>query len=390
MPFQYAPRTQRNLVQAVIRLRETDESLSYRRAARKALGTHTCEVDSVHPSNGRVVIWVQLLEDTGLYLYQDAKLSAKWRKLGVKTQSTSLTGEHAEVLRTIVRHRPNCFIFELTFSLSTAVGVLYSESVVYRCLVDHLKFSRQVARVVPRQRDEVERMRYRQALHAAVHRADQTVYLDEAHKSTSEEARRHIWAQRGRGGKVTEYLPPLGVGSDYTFLAAVDVNGFINEMSLVRPSGLGKDDPDPSRGTVTADVFYSWMRYYVAPYLGSYSRGEPRSVVIMDNAPTHFDPRLAALAKESDFLILYLYPYGYDDNPIEHCFNQYKSTLRRHSGDIFSMQLHDVAVGSVSPDNMIRYYRAIDHPGMEGIKTSEEIATENTEMIVAALALDLI
>ena len=74
MSFQYAPRTQRNCVQAVIRLRETEEFLSYSRAARKALGTHTCEVESVHPSTGRDVIWVVLfeevlLEDTGLYLY---------------------------------------------------------------------------------------------------------------------------------------------------------------------------------------------------------------------------------------------------------------------------------------------------------------------------------
>ena len=56
---------------------------------------------------------------------------------GRETKSTSLTRVHVEVLRTIVLRCPNRFIFELTFGLSTAVGVLYSKSVVYRYIVDY-------------------------------------------------------------------------------------------------------------------------------------------------------------------------------------------------------------------------------------------------------------
>ena len=40
---------------------------------------------------------------------------------------------------------------------------------------------------------------------------------------------------------------------------------------------------------------------------------------------------------------------------------------------------HDIALSSVSRDNMIHYYRSMNHPGMENYKTSDELDVEEEE-----------
>ncbi len=98
----------------------------------------------------------------------------------------------------------------------------------------------------------------------------------------------------------------------------------------------------------------------VIPNLGSAVNLEPRSVVIMDNAPIHQDPRIRERIHAAGAILIYTAPYSPDLNPIEPTFHQYKSYLRRHIRTGASEgQLHLDALMCITPQNMLNYYRAI-------------------------------
>ena len=53
------------------------------------------------------------------------------------------------------------------------------------------------------------------------------------------------------------------------------------------------------------------------------------SILVMDNAAIHRRPRVAALCEAAGVKLIYLPPYCPELNPIEVCFSQVKSNLRR-------------------------------------------------------------
>ena len=53
------------------------------------------------------------------------------------------------------------------------------------------------------------------------------------------------------------------------------------------------------------------------------------SILVMDNAAIHRCPRVAALCEAAGVRLIYLPPYCPELNPIEVCFSQVKSHLRR-------------------------------------------------------------
>ncbi|GMI50787.1 hypothetical protein ScalyP_jg5473, partial [Parmales sp. scaly parma] len=216
---------------------------------------------------------------------------------------------------------------------------------------------RQAVQVVPQQLDPAKRDAYLLALQALITNPEMLVFGDEAHKTRAEEERRHGYYRRGGGGaNVRKYITAgTSGGGNYTFFGAADLNGFVNEMCSLHETGKGPAEVDPNKGTVTSQTFYEWMRDYVAPNMGNFSRGEPRSVFVLDNAPVHFHDDLEDLAQQQGFYLLYLHPYGYDENPIEHCYAQYKSCLRKNAPNGLGMwELHDLGLNAVTRDNMIR------------------------------------
>jgi hypothetical protein len=70
-------------------------------------------------------------------------------------------------------------------------------------------------------------------------------------------------------------------------------------------------------------------REYIAPVSGKLLKGEPRSIVVVDNASTHMDPRVRAAIKREGAILLYLPPYSPELNPIEKMFSVYKARPKR-------------------------------------------------------------
>ena len=84
-------------------------------------------------------------------------------------------------------------------------------------------------------------------------------------------------------------------------------------------------------GTVDSLHFEQWVEHYLCPILGRYDEGAPRSIVVMDNASTHMDSRVAQLIRGTGVYILHTAPYSPELNPIELGFNIYKAHLKRNN-----------------------------------------------------------
>ena len=198
-------------------------------------------------------------------------------------------------------------------------------------------------------------MRHRDGLHQ-FHDPSMFVFLDESQRSKADR-RKRCWAPRGRDNTIVEFLHQ---GITYMLLAACDINGFVPDMCDVVLSRRSSTDTNPTRGTVDTERFLLYLAEKIVPHLGSAVLCQPRSIVVMDNAPVHTDPRVKQMINAAGALLIYCAPYSPDLNPIEPCFHQYKAYLRRHMPTGASIgQLHIDALSCITAQNMLHYYRSI-------------------------------
>jgi transposase len=170
-----------------------------------------------------------------------------------------------------------------------------------------------------------------------------------------------MWQPRGESIPYGRYFNVGGVSHNYTLLAAADINGFVSEACQLVRRRTGADDLDPEAGTIDTERFLQWVETQLVPVLGEYAAGEPRSIVVLDNASIHSDDRIRVAIEATGALLMYQSAYSPDLNPIEMAFHQYKAHLKRHHteyvGDVHAA--HVSALGAVSGDNMRRYFHRV-------------------------------
>jgi transposase len=133
-----------------------------------------------------------------------------------------------------------------------------------------------------------------------------------------------------------------------------DVNGFVqSDCVCFRRDELFDDPQDGASGTANKQVFIDWLTLKIFPLLERFEKGEPRSIVILDNASIHMDEEIASLIQSKGAYILYTAAFSPDINPIEKMFDIYKACVKGNQTLMASNSWYDLdlfARGTVTPD----------------------------------------
>ena len=113
-------------------------------------------------------------------------------------------------------------------------------------------------------------------------------------------------------------------------------------------------------------MFLKFVRKKLCPILGDLSLLMRRSVVMMDNASVHMDPRVKEEINKKGAYLLYGAPYSPDLNPIEKMFSVYKAHLKRHE-NLEWTERHDLALAAVSPRIARNFFRKCQVPMVESV-----------------------
>ena len=190
---------------------------------------------------------------------------------------------------------------------------------------------------------------------------------------------------------IARYLFDSSCRENYTLIGAIDIKGWVKEACEVVWAKKNDRDTEPTRGTVDADRFVSYVEETLVPVLGRYDEQESRSVVVMDNASIHKDVRITALIEGAGARIIWTAPYSPWLNPIEHCFAFYKRRLRRLKDVSDAMTKHLMALDCLDDQTMINLYKGIECVvGIEQFEMQREIEEQNKLVVILLLLFVLL
>ena len=326
--------------------------------------------------------WYSHFQLFGEYPFETNSRMKKLRKLHRKCRVTKvITTEIIQCIQDIVDEHPEYYLDEIQTSLCSNMSIFISISTIHRILTDKLGYTLQVCYEAAAQRNESERSRYQTALECLTTNANQLVFVDETHKDKQASRRRRAWGRSNSGG--IALIRWFKNTIRYTMIAAMDVNGFIDSsIDCVK-----RNDTDDEPNTVDSQYFEYWVETFLCPVLGSYANGEPRSIVVMDNAATHMSEKVGQLIRSTGAYLLYTAPYSPDLNPIELCFNIYKNHLKLNNiqfdNDWYIAHLQ--AIDQIGHDISIKEFRKC------GVSFSnEELTSDKEKQLAIVIATQLI
>ena len=169
-------------------------------------------------------------------------------------------------------------------------------------------------------------------------------------------------------------------------IVSLDINGFIPSTLdyVMRYETL----VEGAACAVCSNYFEEWVAQFLCPILENDVKGEPQSIVVLDNASTHVNPCVGAMIRASGAEILHAAPHSLDINPIELGFNVCKSHLK-----IFEMSFradwfgnHIKEINEITRNTCIKEFRRC------GVSASDEASTsdETKQMSLLAISVCLI
>jgi len=328
-----------------------------------------------------------------LHGYTPAKGRRIRAKLGPRVESRLFTPALQNVLRTIVTEHPYFYLDELQTELYERSGTRASLSTIHKILTGELGWTLQLAESSARERNALDRAEHHAVLNEITDDPAQFVFVDESSKDRDTILRKRLWQPRGHPLSISRYFSDHADHS-YTLIGACDINGFITEACELVRRKRNANDNDDEAGTVDMDRFNDYIEYKLLPTLGNYYLGQPRSIVVMDNASIHNHDRVRELIEGVGALLIYQPAYSPDMDPIEFCFHQYKCDLRRHrasfGNDSFGAHFH--ALGAVLPSNMRAYYKKVGgiRNVPDEVKENENVSVADAVIVTAAAAVSSI
>ena len=342
------------------------------------------------------VRWTKTMLEFGMTPIEWANFEKKRRRSEI-FETRLFDAETSAHLVRIVEKSPDLYLDEIQDDLEVVSGKRMSLSSLSTHL-DSLGFSMQVMGQLSRNQDEVARLRYANALNE-VEDPKMLIFVDESAKDKNSARRRRGWGRKGRG--LTYRVTYERWCQDrYTFIAAMDINGFVHEACECIMRKEGEGDDDDAAGTVNRERFEHWVEFYLVPILGRWAEGQPRSMVVLDNSTNHTGPRTIQLIQDAGARLIFTAPNAADLNPIEYCFHVYKSDLRRTTGGrrgrhqdyiTSTEEAHLHAMQAVTPEIARAEYRhlrgAIRNVPSDNQAEEEEEENEAVAVVIAVLLL---
>ena len=124
------------------------------------------------------------------------------------------------------------------------------------------------------------------------------LFMDESNKDRKAARKKY---GRSPVGKQVNSVRPFNSDICYTFFGAANYLGFVPAAcDAVLHQYKEKED----QKHLTADTFVEYFKTKVVPILGTYSREEPNSVVVMDNCSIHMDSCISKMVKAAGSVIV--------------------------------------------------------------------------------------
>jgi hypothetical protein len=306
-------------------------------------------------------------------------------------------------IKTQLTASPHLYLDEIRDRVEAAGHGRWSVSTIHHIITDRHRLNWSLTTITLKavQADALEQLVYKNAL-STIDDPAMLVFVDESSVGKKTCRRRRGWSPRGTQAEGMEYFTGTDAtsGSTYTLIAAADINGFVEAACQV-VWRKGSSSTNPARGTVDAAFFTEWCRVMLVPTLGNFARGEPRSVVVLDNASVHNPEAIEALITDAGAKVIWTAAYSPELNPIERCFALYKAWIRRHrqmyGADV--VQRHLAALyESVSRESMVGFMGGRAFEGCirnlplvgSAAREARERKRRRDEEVVALMALGFI
>ena len=199
-------------------------------------------------------------------------------------KSAKINEAELEQLRTILIQRPDLFLDEIALIFGIQTGKYFPHCTIWKYITTYLGFSLQSLTEYAAQQCEMTRNHFKYVLEITLHdNPELLVMVDKIHRNRNAARRRRGYGKRNGGDlKLKQWFKTI---ARYTMIGVADVNGFIDAACATY---LREDlSYEGAAGTVTRETFEQWVEECLCPVLGDYSKGEARSVVMLDNTSTH-------------------------------------------------------------------------------------------------------
>ncbi|CAD6892666.1 unnamed protein product [Tilletia laevis] len=235
----------------------------------------------------------------------------------------------------LIHHRPTIYLDEIADMIQFEFNHKVALSTISR-LLSSLGYTNKKLTRVARQRDSERRRRH--MLFFAQFDPRQLIFADETHADNKANQRTRGWARQGsRAVDIDIFLR----GQRYTLLPALAYDGICCPWVV----------PD----SVNGDRFLYWVQHILLPTMNPWPG--PRSVLVVDNCPTHKGVEVRRVVQEAGCNLIFLPPYSPDLNPIEFAFSSIKRHLRRHPAND-ELDLVQACYNAVTKEHAKAYFQA--------------------------------
>lgn len=147
--------------------------------------------------------------------------------------------------------------------------------------------------------------------------AEQLVFIDETLFNETTGWRHRVYAPIGQDGR---YHADPRRGRSWSVLPAYTVDGYLPCTGF-------------KEGWFNAEAFFRWIINELLPHCGVFPIH--RSIIIIDNASVHCNPRIEEVIRQHGCEVRFLPPYSPDFNPIELSFSVLKAWVRKYFQDLW-------------------------------------------------------